>query len=183
MKKNKIINIIIGVALSISLCVNAVLVKNWTDARGQVAVFNDQLIVADDQLNILLEKISDYEEIQAQVGDLQRQLAENAEQIGTLESSLSESNAQIAEMESTIQENNATIAALTEQLAEAQRKTQSNSNGNSNSSSNNNNTPTTPTPINPMPGSMFGGPGFDGKPTGTGDGNGAGTPPPGVHLE
>lgn len=179
--KNKALTVILGCALICFVGLSIFLFWNLREAKEQVTVFSDSVISADEELNGLKEQLTDLENLKEQVADLSRELQERETQVNALENTINESNAQIAEMESTIQENNATIAALTEQLAEAQRKTQSNSNGNSNSSSNNNNTPTTPMPINPMPGGTFGDLISNGRPAG--DGNGAGTPPPGVHFE
>ena len=161
--KNRIIIIILGIILVISVCGNIFLGRNWADARGQVTVFSERVISADEQLNSLQEQLSDLEDLREQVADLNSQLENSESQVKALEATLSENTAKMEGMESTIEENNATIADLEEQLAEAQRKQQANT-GNSNFSSNNNNTP-----VNPMPGPMFG----ENMTMGTGDGSGA----------
>lgn len=162
--KNRIIIIILGIILVISVCGNIFLGRNWADARGQVTVFSERVISADEQLNSLQEQLVDLEDLRGQVADLQASLSQSNEQIASLETSLAESNEQIKNLENTIGENNATIAELEEQIAENQRQ-QANT-GNNNPSSNNRTTP-----INPMSGPVFG----ENMTMGTGDGNGGST--------
>lgn len=158
--KNKTINIILGIALCISVCGNIFLIKNWLDARGQMAVFSEKVIVADDQINDLNSKLSDFEDLQNEILVLQSQLADSNNQIKTLESSLAESEIEIQDLKNVIAENETTINSLMEQ----QEKTTPQSQVNSNPSSNGN------MPTHSMPGTTFGGAGFDGNPTGTGTG-------------
>lgn len=113
--KNKTINIILGIALCISVCGNIFLIKNWLDARGQVAVFSEKVIVADDQINDLNSRLSDFEDLQNEILVLQSQLAVSEEQVGFLENSLSESKTQIESLEAVLAENQATIAELEKQ--------------------------------------------------------------------
>ena len=157
MKKNKIINIIVGVALCISLCGNVYLFQCLSSNNEAIAAMSNQVIVADDQILDLQQQLSDFNNLQKQVEDLQAQLTASNEQISTLETSLSESNSQIASLEQEIAENEVTIASLQSQQStvEAQQ-------------------PQTPVqtqqPVtNNIPGPVFG----EGAVMGTGDGSGA----------
>lgn len=161
--KNKIVTVFLGCALIFSISLNIYLYHSLTTTRGQVAVFSEQVVVADDQINDLNSKLSDFEDLQNEILVLQSQLADSNNQIKTLESSLAESDIEIQDLKNVIAENETTINSLREQ----QEKTTPQSQVNGNPSSNGN------IPTHSMPGTTFGGVGFDGNPTGTGTGEGA----------
>ena len=122
--KNKVFNIVLGVLLIISIAGNIFLLKSASDTQGEVAAFSSRLVIADNQIADLQEQLTDFEEIQEQVADLQDRIAQSKEQIEALETSISESNTQIDSLESAIEENNITIENLQEQLATAQKNNQ-----------------------------------------------------------
>ncbi len=161
--KSRIINIILGIALCISVCGNIFLTISWLNARGQVAVFSSQVIETDSQMNDLREQISGMSELQQQIENLENEILDREGQINTLEASLAESTEQINNLEKTIEENESIIASLEEQ--QQQNEKPATTQPSLQPSTGNNNTP-----VNPMPGSVFGGEGFDGNPTGTGTG-------------
>lgn len=105
--KNKIVTIILGIALLLSVGGNIYLVKTMTDTKGKVSALSDQLVTADNQIADLQEQLTDFSALQAQVNDLQGQLTQ--------------SNSQIESLETTITENNTTISDLEEQLAEQEQ--------------------------------------------------------------
>lgn len=105
--KNKIVTIILGIALLLSAGGNIYLVKTMTDAKGEVNALSDQLVTANNQIADLQEQLTDLSALQAQVNDLQGQLTQ--------------SNTQIENLETTIAENNTTISDLEEQLAEQEQ--------------------------------------------------------------
>lgn len=107
--KNKIVTIILGIALLLSAGGNIYLVKTMTDAKGEVNALSDQLVTANNQIADLQEQLTDLSALQAQVNDLQGQLTQ--------------SNTQIENLETTIAENNTTISDLEEQLAEQEQST------------------------------------------------------------
>lgn len=118
--KNKIVTIILGIALLLSVGGNIYLVKTMTDTKGEVNALSNQLVTADNQIADLQEQLTDLTALQEQVDDLQAQLAESREQIENLES--------------TIAENNTTIANLEEQLAQQEQAQTANSQRNSSAS-------------------------------------------------
>lgn len=158
--KKKIISIITICIMLLSICFNIYFLLQISESRKQIAVFSSQVIVADDQINDLNSKLSDFEDLQNEILVLQSQLADSNKQIKTLESSLAESEIEIQDLKNVIAENETTINSLIEQ----QEKTTPQSQINSNPSSNGN------IPTHSMPGTTFGGAGFDGNPTGTGTG-------------
>lgn len=105
--KNKIVTIILGIALLLSAGGNIYLAKTMTDAKGEVNALSDQLVTANNQIADLQEQLTDLSALQAQVNDLQGQLTQ--------------SNTQIENLETTIAENNTTISDLEEQLAEQEQ--------------------------------------------------------------
>lgn len=105
--KNKIVTIILGIALLLSVGGNIYLVKTMTDTKGKVNALSDQLVTANNQIADLQEQLTDLSALQAQVNDLQGQLTQ--------------SNTQIENLETTIAENNTTISDLEEQLAEQEQ--------------------------------------------------------------
>lgn len=124
----RIIGIILGIALVISVVGNIYLIKISSDTKGEVTTLSSQLVTADNQIT----------DLQAQVDDLQGQLTESMEQIQSLES--------------TVAENNTTITDLEEQL-DAQRQTASSQNSSSASTSgSNNNSSNSNDPYVGMPG-------------------------------
>lgn len=102
--KNKIVTIILGIALLLSVGGNIYLVKTMTDTNKKVNTLSGQLVTADNEIADLQEQLTDISALQAEVNDLQGQLTQ--------------SNTQIESLETTITENNATISDLEEQLAE-----------------------------------------------------------------
>lgn len=158
--KNKTINIILGIALCISVCGNIFLIKNWLDARGQMTVFSNQIVVADDQINNLHDQLSDFENLENEILALQSQLADSEEQAGLLENSLSESEAQVESLEAVLAENQATIAELEKQQEIVEKPAVTQPVQQQQPS----------VPVNNIPGPVFGGASFDGNPTGTGTG-------------
>lgn len=107
--KNKIITIILGITLLLSVGGNIYLVKTMTNAKGEVNALSNQLVTANNQIADLQEQLTDLSALQAQVNDLQEQLTQ--------------SNTQIENLETTIAENNTTISDLEEQLAEQEQST------------------------------------------------------------
>lgn len=103
----KIIGLILGIVLVISVSGNIYLLKNRSDTKEEVAIMNNQLVTADNQIADLQEQLTDLTALQTQVDDLQRQLTESREQIESLET--------------TNAENNTTISDLEEQLAEQEQ--------------------------------------------------------------
>lgn len=102
--KNKIVTIILGIALLLSVGGNICLVKTMTDTNEKVNTLSGQLVTADNEIADLQEQLTDISALQAEVNDLQGQLTQ--------------SNTQIESLEATITENNTTISDLEEQLAE-----------------------------------------------------------------
>ncbi|MCM1215587.1 MAG: hypothetical protein NC331_08350 [Lachnospiraceae bacterium] len=144
--KNKALTVILAFALICLAGLSIFLFWNLRKAKEQAAVFSENVISADEELDSLKEQLEALESLQEQAAGLSRELEESAAKVKDLEDTISEGNAQIAKLQSTIDENAATIAELEQQLNEAQRS-QTNSSGNSNPSSNNSSTP-----INTMPG-------------------------------
>lgn len=107
--KNKIVTIILGIALLLSVGGNIYLVKTMTDTNEKVSTLSGQLVTADNEIADLQEQLTDLSALQAEVNDLQGQLTQ--------------SNTQIESLETTITENNATISDLEEQLAEQEKLT------------------------------------------------------------
>lgn len=103
----KIIGLILGIVLVISVSGNIYLLKNRSDTKEEVAIMNNQLVTANNQIADLQEQLTDLTALQTQVDDLQRQLTESREQIESLET--------------TNAENNTTISDLEEQLAEQEQ--------------------------------------------------------------
>lgn len=102
--KNKIVTIILGIALLLSVGGNIYLVKTMTDTNEKVNTLSGQLVTADNEIADLQEQLTDISALQAEVNDLQGQLTQ--------------SNTQIESLETTITENNTTISDLEERLAE-----------------------------------------------------------------
>lgn len=55
--KNKIVTIILGIALLLSAGGNIYLVKTMTDAKGEVNALSDQLVTANNQIADLQEQL------------------------------------------------------------------------------------------------------------------------------
>lgn len=71
----KIINIIVGIALCISVCGNIYLIKLMEETKGQVEVYSSKVVAADDQIVGLQEKVA----------ELERQVTDKEEEIKKLE--------------------------------------------------------------------------------------------------
>lgn len=79
MKENliaRLIVLLLGIALVVSVVGNIYLLKNRSDTREQVAVISNQLLTADNQIADLQEQLTDFTALQTQVDDLQGQLAD-----------------------------------------------------------------------------------------------------------
>ncbi len=107
--KNKIVTIILGIALLLSVGGNIYFMKTMTDTNEKVDTLSGQLVTADNEIADLQEQLTDLSALQAEVNDLQGQLTQ--------------SNTQIESLETTVAENNATISDLEEQLAEQEQST------------------------------------------------------------
>ena len=169
--KKKIINIIIGVALCISLCGNVYLFRLLSSSRETVAAMSNQIIVGDDLIDSLEQQLTDLE---SQISDLQAQLNQSSDKINNLEESLQTSEAERADLETKISDLETQIsdkeAIITGLEAQHQSSTVT-----TNTTTQQIHQPTTGV----MPLGPGGASGFTGVPTGTGDGNGAGF----VHVE
>lgn len=73
--KNKLVTIILGIALLLSVGGNIYLAKTMTDTKGEVNALSSQLVTADNQIADLQEQLTDLSALQARVADLQGQLA------------------------------------------------------------------------------------------------------------
>lgn len=102
MKKNKIINIIVGVALCISLCGNVYLFQRLSSDREAIAVMSNQVIVADESIAELNNQLSQYEDLENQILDLQDQLNQSSNKIANLEQSLQASESEKTDLETKI---------------------------------------------------------------------------------
>lgn len=71
----KIINIIVGIVLVISLCGNIYLIKIMEETKGQVEVYSSKVVAADDHILGLEEKVA----------ELERQVTDKEEEIKKLE--------------------------------------------------------------------------------------------------
>lgn len=73
--KSRILTIVLGIALVVSLGTNIYFAKNAADAKGEIAVFSRQIVTADSQIS----------DLQAQLSDVQNQLEEKKSAIAELE--------------------------------------------------------------------------------------------------
>lgn len=76
----KIINIIVGIALVISLCGNIYLIKLMEETKGQVEVYSSKVVAADDHILGLEEKVA----------ELERQVTDKEGEIKKLEDMIAE---------------------------------------------------------------------------------------------
>lgn len=93
--KNKIVTIILGVVLIVSVVFNIYLFSNMAKSKDEIAALSSQVVTADEQIEDLQKQAADLDKLQEQLSDLQEQLAESNEQIKTLENALAEKDAQI----------------------------------------------------------------------------------------
>ena len=123
--KNKIVIIILGCALTCSIGLNIFLFHSLSATKGQVSVFSDKVVTADNQVTDLQNQLSGLNDLQDQVEQLEEQLADNEEQIATLENAIAERENQIKGLETALAEGQATIEELEkQQIAEKPVATQ-----------------------------------------------------------
>ncbi len=107
--KNKVVNIVLGVVLVISIVGNIYIVKLTSDAKEDVTALRDQLVTADGQIVDLERQLTSFAHVQEHVTDLQGQLTDFEKvqtEVADLEKQLTESKELIESLESTITEHN-----------------------------------------------------------------------------
>ena len=118
--KSKVVNIVLGVVLVISVVGNIYIVKLSSDAKEEAAAIRDQLTAAEGQVVDLEGQLAGFNEVQEYVAGLQGQLADFEKvqtEVSDLQKQLTESKDLIESLESTITEQNIIVANLEEQRA------------------------------------------------------------------
>lgn len=118
--KSKVVNIVLGVVLVISVVGNIYMVKLSSEAKEDVAAIRNQLAAADNQIVDLEGQLTSFAQVQGHVADLQGQLTDFEKvqtEVFNLQKQLTESKDLIESLESTITEQNITVAGLEEQRA------------------------------------------------------------------
>ena len=60
--KNKVLTIILGIALVVSVGANIYFVKNMADGKGEIEVFSKQIVIADNQITDIQKEIYNIQE-------------------------------------------------------------------------------------------------------------------------
>ena len=74
--KNKVLNIILGIALVVSVGANIFLMKNAKDGKGEIAVFSEQVVIADNQITDIQKEIYNIQEQIREKGSIIAELME-----------------------------------------------------------------------------------------------------------
>lgn len=125
--KSKIVTIIIGIALAVSVVGNICLIRMYSEVKEELTDAGNQFVIVQDRITNLQGQLADFAELQAQESELQGQLTDFTElqtEVTDLQRQLEENQGLIEGLESTITEQTENIADLEERLANQEQELQ-----------------------------------------------------------
>lgn len=125
--KSKIVTIVIGIALAVSVVANICLIRMYSEVKGELKDVGNQSVAVRDRITNLQGQLADLAELQAQESELQGQMTDFTElqtEAADLQRQLEENRGLIGGLESTITEQKENIADLKERLADQEQELQ-----------------------------------------------------------
>ncbi len=125
--QSKIVTIILGIALAVSVVGNICLIRMYSEVKGELKDVSNQSVVVRDRITNLQGQLADFAELQAQESELQGQMTDFTElqtEVTGLQRQLEENRGLIESLENTVTEQTENIADLEERLADQEQELQ-----------------------------------------------------------